>query len=80
DNIDPMTFREVMRLCNPKKTLYNVISKSGGTAETMSQLMIVVEALIKKVGESALKDHIVVTTNPRVPPAPPSHLHPVADA
>ena len=80
DNIDPVTFREVMRLCNPKKTLYNVISKSGGTAETMSQLMIVVEALTKKVGESALKDHIVVTTNPRVPPAPPSHLHPVADA
>ena len=79
DNIDPVTFREMMRLCPPHKTLYNVISKSGGTAETMSQLMIVVDAIIKKLGADALKDHLVVTTNPRTPEAPPSLLHPVAD-
>lgn len=79
DNIDPVVFREMMRLCPPKKTLYNVISKSGGTAETMSQLMIVVDAVEKKLGREALKDHLVVTTNPRIPEAPPSHLHPVAE-
>jgi glucose-6-phosphate isomerase len=80
DNIDPVTFRAMMRMCPPKKTLYNVISKSGGTAETMLQLMLVVEQITKKLGEGALKDHLVVTTNPRAPEAPPSHLHPVADA
>lgn len=79
DNIDPVVFREMMRLCPPKKTLYNVISKSGGTAETMSQLMIVVDAIEKKLGREGLKDHLVVTTNPRIPEAPPSHLHPVAE-
>ncbi|MFO7973746.1 MAG: glucose-6-phosphate isomerase [Candidatus Hydrogenedentota bacterium] len=79
DNIDPVVFREMMRLCPPKKTLYNVISKSGGTAETMSQLMIIVGEIEKKLGRDALKDHLVVTTNPRIPDAPPSHLHPVAD-
>ncbi|MBN2309358.1 MAG: glucose-6-phosphate isomerase [Candidatus Hydrogenedentes bacterium] len=79
DNIDPVTFCDMMRLCPPRKTLYNVISKSGGTAETMSQLMIIVGAIEKKLGTEALADHVVVTTNPRGNGAPPSLLHPVAD-
>ncbi len=80
DNIDPDTFRAMMRVCPPEKTLYNVISKSGGTAETISQLMIVVAALEKKLGAKALKDHLVVTTSPKGKNAPKSLLHPVADA
>lgn len=80
DNIDPVTFRAMMRQCPPGKTLYNVISKSGGTAETMSQLMIAVAALEKKLGAKALKDHLVVTTSPKGKNAPKSLLHPVADA
>jgi len=78
DNIDPVTFRAMLRLCPPHKTLYNAISKSGGTAETISQLMIVVEQLEKKVGKDAVKNHLVVTTSPRVEGAPKSLLHPVA--
>jgi len=77
DNIDPVTFRQMMRLCPPKKTLYNVISKSGATAETITQLLIVAEALEKAVGAEGVKDHLVVTTNPRG--EEPSLLHPVAD-
>jgi len=80
DNIDPVVFREMMRICPPKNSLYNVISKSGGTAETMSQLMIVTGEIEKKLGSDAMKDHVVVTTNPRYAQAPPSLLHPVADA
>ena len=64
DNVDPETFHQMMRLCPPEKTLYNVISKSGGTAETIAQLLIVVEMLEKAVGASALKDHLAVTTGP----------------
>ena len=79
DNIDPVTFHAMLRVCPPHKTLYNVISKSGGTAETMSQLMLVVQALLKKMDASALKDHLVVTTSPRGENAPKSLLHPVAD-
>jgi len=79
DNIDPVTFRDMMRLCPPGKTLYNAISKSGETAETMSQLMIVIDLLEKKLGKAAVKDHLVVTTNPRGKGAKPSLLHPVAD-
>lgn len=80
DNIDPVTFKAMLRLCPPKKTLYNVISKSGETAETMCQLMIVIDALEKKLGAAALKDHVVVTTSPRGEGAPKSLLHPVAEA
>jgi glucose-6-phosphate isomerase len=79
DNIDPMTFRAMLKLCPPKKTLYVVISKSGETAETISQLMIVVDEIEKKLGKDAMKDHVVVITSPREPGAPKSLLHPVAD-
>lgn len=76
DNIDPVTFHRMMRLCPPKRTLYNVISKSGDTAETVSQMLIVLEALEKAVGGDAVKDHVVATTNPRNKAT--SLLHPVA--
>lgn len=78
DNIDPVSFHEMLRYCKPDKTLYNVISKSGGTAETMSQLMIVLDVLEKKLGSGKIRDHLVVTTNPRG--TAKSLLHPVADA
>ena len=79
DNIDPVAFRQMMRLCPPKRTVYNVISKSGETAETLSQLLIVVDAIEKKLGAAATKEHLVVTTNPRGSEGAPSLLHPVAD-
>jgi glucose-6-phosphate isomerase len=78
DNIDPVTFRQMLRICPPKKTLYNVISKSGGTAETMSQLMIVIAEIEKKLDKSSVADHVVVTTSPEGDGAPASLLHPVA--
>ena len=77
DNIDPVTFHRMMRVCPPKRTLYSVISKSGDTAETITQLLIVVQALEKSVGSEAVKEHLVVATNPRG--AAKSWLHPVAD-
>jgi len=66
-----------MRLCPPKKTLYNVISKSGDTAETVTQLLTVIDALEKAVGYGGMKEHVVVTTHPRREKT--ALLHPVAD-
>ncbi len=74
DNVDPETFHQMMRLCPPEKTLYNVISKSGGTAETVSQLLVVVDMLEKVAGVSALKDHLAVTTGPLERGAKPNPL------
>jgi glucose-6-phosphate isomerase len=64
DNVDPDTFSEMMELCDPKKTLYNVISKSGTTAETVAQLFVVLEQIQKSVGKSNISKHVVFTTGP----------------
>lgn len=79
DNIDPVTFKRMMRLCPPEKTLYNAISKSGETAETMCQLLIVLKELEDTIGKEKIKEHLVITTSPRGENAPKSLLHPVAD-
>ena len=74
DNVDPDTFTEMMRLCPPEKTLYNVISKSGGTAETITQFLIVLDELKKAMPTNQLKKHVVVTMSPPTRGAKPSPL------
>ena len=62
DNIDPVRFSELLHMLDPRKTLFNVISKSGNTSETMAQFLIVRDVLRKVCGES-YAEHIVVTTD-----------------
>ena len=64
DNIEPDMIASISRFINPKKTLFNVISKSGSTAETMSQFMIFRQQLIRAVGKEKARSHIVATTDP----------------
>jgi glucose-6-phosphate isomerase len=45
DNVDPSTIGPLLDRLDPRRTLYNVVSKSGTTAETMAQFMIVRERL-----------------------------------
>jgi len=62
DNVDPAEFAALLDLVNPKRTLFNVISKSGETAETMSQFLIALDLLRDCVGKE-WKKHLVVTTD-----------------
>mgnify|MGYP006275369859 FL=1 len=62
DNVDPANFEQVMRVCDPKSTLYNVISKSGETAETAAQFMYIRDLLKRMVGGEAA-EHIVAITD-----------------
>jgi len=62
DNIDPVRFNELLQILDPRKTLFNVISKSGNTSETMAQFLIVRDTLRRVCGDSYAK-HIVVTTD-----------------
>ena len=62
DNIDPNTVKSVLNFVNPEKTIFNVISKSGTTAETLSQFLIIQQLLSERLGKESVKDHIVVTT------------------
>ncbi len=62
DNIDPVRFNELLQILDPRKTLFNVISKSGNTSETMAQFLIVRDILRNECGDS-YGEHIVVTTD-----------------
>ncbi|MEX2582793.1 MAG: glucose-6-phosphate isomerase [Gemmatimonadota bacterium] len=63
DNPDPATFSALLRRIDVRKTLFNVVSKSGGTAETMSQLLIIREKLEEVIGDG-YRRHLLFTTDP----------------
>ena len=63
ENVDPTTMEATLRRLVPGRTLVNVISKSGGTAETMAQYLIVRAWLEAAVGKAAA-GHLVFTTDP----------------
>lgn len=62
DNIDPDSMTGLLDMLDLKKTLVNVITKSGSTAETMSQFMILKDRLEKELGDDYRKN-IVATTD-----------------
>ena len=64
DNPDPATFAALLRRIDVRKTLFNVVSKSGGTAETMSQLLIVRQKLEEVIGGEGYRRHLLFTTDP----------------
>ena len=64
DNIDPDSMEALLEMLDLKKTLVNVITKSGDTAETMAQYMILKDRLEKELGEDYRKN-IVATTDKR---------------
>jgi len=64
DNVDPEGMVTLLNYVDPRRTVFNVISKSGATAETMSQFMIILDRLRRSLGKTAVKDHIVLTTDP----------------
>ncbi|HVD61179.1 MAG TPA: hypothetical protein VNC11_09950, partial [Gemmatimonadaceae bacterium] len=62
DNVDPETIAALLDRLDLARTLFVVTSKSGGTAETMSQYMIVDER-VRSAGLSE-SDHFVFVTDP----------------
>jgi glucose-6-phosphate isomerase len=62
DNIDPDYLSGMLDVCEPRKTLFNIITKSGSTAETMGTFLLVKAFLGKAVG-SSWKEHVVITTD-----------------
>lgn len=63
DNIDPDSFGTLLETLDLKETCFVVISKSGGTTETLSQLFLVFPMLKTKLGRK-WKDHVYVITDP----------------
>ena len=62
DNIDPERMKALLDVVDLKTTCFNIITKSGATAETMSQYLIISELLKQQVGEGWQR-HIIATTD-----------------
>lgn len=67
-NVDPFGFNQVMRGLDLTRTGWLVISKSGGTAETLMQFMSILPLLRDRLGETALPRHVAVITEFRDSP------------
>lgn len=63
DNVDPDRFANLLEVLDPAKTLFNVITKSGGTAETMAGFLVARDFIAKKIGEKKVREHFVATTD-----------------
>lgn len=64
DNPDPHTFRALLQRVDPARTLFNVVSKSGATAETMAQYLVARERVEGAVGADKAHGHFLFTTDP----------------
>ena len=65
DNIDPDSINGILEILDLKKTLVNVITKSGDTAETMSQFMVIKDLMEKALGDNYRKN-IIATTDKKM--------------
>ena len=65
DNVDPMQLGSFLDWIGDKmdKTIFNVISKSGRTAETAAQFLVLRQLLLKKLGEDGFRKQVVATTD-----------------
>ncbi|MFZ5432941.1 MAG: glucose-6-phosphate isomerase [Calditrichota bacterium] len=64
DNVDPDLAAAQLDFCDPRATVYNIISKSGATAETAAATLLIFDRLKKRLG-AAWKDHVICTTDPQ---------------
>jgi glucose-6-phosphate isomerase len=64
DNPDPFTFRALLERVDPARTMFNVVSKSGTTAETMAQYLVARGRVEEAVGADKARGHFLFTTDP----------------
>jgi glucose-6-phosphate isomerase len=62
DNVDPETIKDALDVFDMKKTLFNVITKSGTTSETLLNLLVILDRL--KNEKLNLENHLLFTTDP----------------
>lgn len=64
DNIDPDFLWNILEQTRPERTLVYVVTKSGGTLETLSQFAFIYQWLEKHLGAERAKKHLVFCTDP----------------
>ncbi len=64
DNVDPDRIAALLEVVDLDKTVFNVITRSGSTAETVAEFLVFRDALIKKLGPERHVERILITTDP----------------
>ncbi len=72
DNVDPDQFAALVDMIDVKKSLFVVISKSGETAETMSQFLICRARLMRVLGKKYAANGVAITDTAK------GYLRPIA--
>ena len=64
DNVDPDVTKAVLDRLNPARTYVNVITKSGGTLETMATFFVALEYFSRKLFPEEVARRFICTTDP----------------
>jgi glucose-6-phosphate isomerase len=64
DNSDPATFEALLGTIDLAETCFATVTKSGGTAETMSQHLALRERCVARFGEDGYRARCVLVTDP----------------
>lgn len=65
DNIDPGDLTDLLDTLDLDRTLFDVVTKSGETPETMAQFLVVRDRLLREFGADGYREHLLVTTDAR---------------
>jgi len=68
DNIDPDYLYGLLDALDLRRTGFNVISKSGNTAETLAQFLWIYRLLKGRLGEVRARERLIITTDPEKGP------------
>jgi glucose-6-phosphate isomerase len=64
ESIDPRSVHDLLARLDPRRTLFDVVSRSGESPETLAQFLIVRDRLLRDLGALDYKRHLLVTTDP----------------
>ncbi len=65
DNVDPNLMYDLKEIIDVKKTVFVVVTKSGGTAETLANYLIARKWVIDEVGKENVNKHFIGITDPQ---------------
>jgi glucose-6-phosphate isomerase len=64
ENTDPATLSAILDLAEPEGTYVNVVTKSGSTAETMANFLVIRGVLVDSLGDFGFQGRTIATTDP----------------
>jgi len=64
ENTDPATLSAILDVADPQRTWVNVVTKSGSTAETMANFLVIRGVLVDSLGDFGFQGRTVATTDP----------------